>query len=395
MSVLREESFEVIAQSLGLEQLKPGCAAELAPEIEFRLREIIQDAMKFKSHARRDRLTSQDINHALSSRNMEMLYGYGAGTGSGTTFRKISPGLYITDEPEVPVTDIMNAPLPVIPLEPVVHMHWLAVEGVQPKITENDVDEPTIDHTSTTSVTLNAPNPSSGVERKPLVKHVLTDEMQLYFEKVTDAIKSDEFHRQQAAFISLTKDPGLHQLLPYFSKFIYDQVKTSQRDLTLLTAILRMARCLLSNTSLRIELYVRLEQLIPSILTCVLNRQLCENPADDHWAVRKSAAQLMAQICHRYVHPLHSLSLACGRKSILIKADNSFGESYESLQLRVSKIYHEAFLDPTRPLTSQYGAIVGCLYLGPLVMESLLFPHIATYLPLGSDGSASYINLTW
>ncbi|ETV98945.1 hypothetical protein, variant 1 [Aphanomyces invadans] len=354
MSVLREESFEVIAQSLGLEQLKPGCAAELAPEIEFRLREIIQDAMKFKSHARRDRLTSQDINHALSSRNMEMLYGYGAGTGSGTTFRKISPGLYITDEPEVPVTDIMNAPLPVIPLEPVVHMHWLAVEGVQPKITENDVDEPTIDHTSTTSVTLNAPNPSSGVERKPLVKHVLTDEMQLYFEKVTDAIKSDEFHRQQAAFISLTKDPGLHQLLPYFSKFIYDQVKTSQRDLTLLTAILRMARCLLSNTSLRIELY--LEQLIPSILTCVLNRQLCENPADDHWAVRKSAAQLMAQICHR------------------------FGESYESLQLRVSKIYHEAFLDPTRPLTSQYGAIVGCLYLGPLVMESLLFPHIATYL---------------
>ncbi|RHY91987.1 hypothetical protein DYB35_001372 [Aphanomyces astaci] len=257
MSVLREECFEVIGQSLGLDRLAPGCAAELAPEIELRLREIIQDAMKFKSHARRDRLTVRDINQALSSRNMEVLYGFGA--GNPTKFRKISPGLYITDEVEVSVADILNAPLPTIPFEPTVHMHWLAVEGVQPKIPENDVADSSssvVDNPLPT-VTMNAPDPSSsGVERKPLVKHVLTDEMQLYFDKVTDAIKSDEYARQHAAYASLTKDPGLHQLLPYFSKFIYDEVKHSQRDLTLLTAILRMARCLLSNSSLRIELYV-------------------------------------------------------------------------------------------------------------------------------------------
>ncbi|KAF0699684.1 Aste57867_9761 [Aphanomyces stellatus] len=350
MSVLREESIAVIAQSIGLDNLSKGCAAELAPEIEFRLREIIQDAMKFKSHARRDRLTTKDINHALSTRNMEILYGYGAGTGN-VTFRKISPGLYVTDDPEVPVADILNAPLPVCPLEPSVHMHWLAVEGVQPKIPENDVDDSS---TATYITSISDPAFTGDVQRKPLVKHVLTDEMQLYYEKVTEAIKADDFNRQQAAFASLTKDPGLHQLLPYFSKFIYDEVKNSQRDLVLLTSILRMARCLLSNQSLRIELY--LEQLIPSILTCVLNRQLCENPADDHWAVRKSAAHLMAQICQR------------------------FGDSYENIQLRVSKTYHDAFLDPTRPFTTQYGAIVGCLYLGPLVMETLLFPHVASYL---------------
>ncbi|RLO01783.1 hypothetical protein DYB28_015149, partial [Aphanomyces astaci] len=239
---------------------------------------------------------------------MEVLYGFGA--GNPTKFRKISPGLYITDEVEVSVADILNAPLPTIPFEPIVHMHWLAVEGVQPKIPENDVADSSssvVDNPLPT-VTMNAPDPSSsGVERKPLVKHVLTDEMQLYFDKVTDAIKSDEYARQHAAYASLTKDPGLHQLLPYFSKFIYDQVKHSQRDLTLLTAILRMARCLLSNSSLRIELYVS----------------------------------------------------ACLGSVDMVDLSFCFGGSYESLQLRVSKTYHEAFLDPTRPFTSQYGAIVG------------------------------------
>ncbi|KAH9093789.1 hypothetical protein Ae201684P_016411 [Aphanomyces euteiches] len=365
MSVLREESIAVIAQSIGLTSLSKGCAAELAPEIEFRLREIIQDAMKFKAHARRDRLTTRDINHALSARNMEILYGYGAGNKS-VTFRNISPGLFVTDDPEVPVSEILNAPLPLCPVEPSVHMHWLAVEGVQPKIPENDVDDAS---TATYTTSITDPSFTGAVQRKPLVKHVLTDEMQLYYDKVTEAIKGGDFNRQQAAYVSLGKDPGLHQLLPYFSKFIYDEVKNSQRDLVLLSSILRMARSLLSNESLRIELY--LEQLIPSILTCVLNRQLCENPADDHWAIRKSAAKLMAQICHR------------------------FGSSYENLQLRVSKTYHDAFLDPARPFTTQFGAIVGCLYLGPLVMETLLFPHVTTYLtrlePIMSPSNPNHV----
>ncbi|OQR84460.1 transcription initiation factor TFIID subunit 6 [Achlya hypogyna] len=350
MSVLREESIAVIGQSLGLDNLRKGCASELAPEVEFRLREIIQDAIKFQRHARRETLTTRDINHALSARNMEVLYGYGG--GDGMSYRKVAPGLFVPEDPEVAVTDILNAPLPLCPLVPSVNMHWLAVEGVQPQIPENDVLEASFGARSATSIA--DPAFTGDVVRKPLVKHVLTDEMQLYYTKVTEAIKSDDFARQQAAYTSLTNDPGLHQLMPYFSRFIYEEVKHSNHNLALLSSVLRMARALLLNAGLRIELY--LHQMIPAILTCILNKDLCANPAEDHWAVRNYGARLVAEICAR------------------------FGETYDSLQARVAKTFHAAFLDPTRPFPTHYGAILGLMYLGPLVMERLLFPHLTTYL---------------
>lgn len=48
----------------------------LASDTEYRVREIIQEAMKFMKHAKRDKLTTGDINAALRLRNVEQLYGY-------------------------------------------------------------------------------------------------------------------------------------------------------------------------------------------------------------------------------------------------------------------------------------------------------------------------------
>ncbi|KDO28746.1 hypothetical protein SPRG_19960 [Saprolegnia parasitica CBS 223.65] len=334
MSVVREESIAVIAQSLGLDRLREGCAAELAPEVDSR-------PMRAARRSRRGTSTA---------RNMEILYGYGG--GDGVSYRRISPGLFVPEDPEVAVADILNAPFPLCPLVPSVNMHWLAVEGVQPQIPENDVLDTNAHARSATSIS--DPAFTGDVVRKPLVKHVLTDEMQLYYTKVTDAVKSDDFARQQAAYTSLSHDPGLHQLMPYFSRFIYEEVKHSNHDLALLSSVLRMARALLHNVGLRIELY--LQQMIPAILTCILNKDLCANPAEDHWAVRNYGARLMAEICSR------------------------FGNTYNSIQARVSKTFHGAFMDASRPFPTHYGAIVGLMYLGPLVMERLLFPHLAAYL---------------
>ncbi len=61
-------------------------------------------------------------------------------------------------------------------------------------------------------------------EIKPVVKHVLSKEMQLYFEKITAAILGKEDDIVEAALNSLRSDPSLHQLLPYFVQFISDKV---------------------------------------------------------------------------------------------------------------------------------------------------------------------------
>ena len=53
--------------------------------------------------------------------------------------------------------------------------------------------------------------------------------------------------------------------------------------------------------------------MISAIWICVLGTQPCDNSADDHWALRKYAAKLVAQICERY------------------------GEKYANIQARVPK----------------------------------------------------------
>jgi transcription initiation factor TFIID subunit 6 len=156
------------------------------------------------------------------------------------------------EEEEMDLNEILNAPLPGIPIQPMLNIHWLAVEGVQPMIPENEsIQWDSSCHTSIKDETF-----VHNVDRKPLVKHVLTEEMQLYYTKVTEAIKSDDFELQRAGFNSLAQDPGIHQLLPYLSRFVYEEVKHSNHDLELLYSLMRVCRCLLLNPHLNVELYV-------------------------------------------------------------------------------------------------------------------------------------------
>ena len=59
---------------------------------------------------------------------------------------------------------------------------------------------------------------------KPAVKHVLSREQQLYYEKMVEAIIGTEEKLRAVAIESLGNDPGLQQLLPYFARFIAEKV---------------------------------------------------------------------------------------------------------------------------------------------------------------------------
>lgn len=42
MSIVPKETIEVIAQSIGINNLSPDVALSMAPEVEYRMREIMQ-----------------------------------------------------------------------------------------------------------------------------------------------------------------------------------------------------------------------------------------------------------------------------------------------------------------------------------------------------------------
>lgn len=109
------------------------------------------------------------------------------------------------------------------------------------------------------NATLAAMSGNENVSVKPLVKHILSKELQLYFEKVCAAFldeANDEY--RSAAFASLRQDPGLHQLVPYFVQFISEKVTHCLGNLFALGQVMHMTEALIQNRSLYVDPYVGL-----------------------------------------------------------------------------------------------------------------------------------------
>lgn len=355
MSIVPKENIEVISQSIGINNLSPDVALALAPDVEYRLREIMQEAIKCMRHSRRTRLTADDVDGALNLRNVEPLYGFVSG---GPLRFKRAVGhrdLFYIDDKDVDFKDVIEAPLPKAPLDTGLVCHWLAIEGVQPAIPENAPVE--VLATPSDGKKYEQKDDGLPVDLKLPVKHVLSRELQLYFDKITELVVSrSDVILLKKALVSLATDSGLHPLVPYFTCFIADEVSRGLSDYPLLFALMRVVYSLLQNPHIHIEPY--LHQLMPSVVTCLVAKRLGNRFADNHWELRDFTANLVASICKR------------------------FGHVYNTLQSRLTKTLVNAFLDPKRTLTQHYGAIQGLAALGPSVVRLLILPNLESYLRL-------------
>lgn len=139
------------------------------------------------------------------------------------------------------------------------------------------------------------------VHVKQLATHELSVEQQLYYKEITEACVGSDEARRAEALQSLSADPGLHEMLARMCTFIAEGVRVNvvQNNLALLIYLMRMVKALLDNPSLYLEKY--LHELIPSVATCIVSKQLCMRPeADNHWALRDFASRLMGQICRNF-----------------------------------------------------------------------------------------------
>ncbi|XP_037300340.1 transcription initiation factor TFIID subunit 6 isoform X3 [Manduca sexta] len=391
-SSLSMDSMKVIAESVGIASLGDDAAKELADDVTYRLKIIVQDAMKFMHHSKRQKLSISDIDHALKIKNIECQYGFIQ--PDSLPFRFASGGgreLHFIEEKEIDLSEILSAPPPKIPLDVSVRAHWLSVDGVQPTVPENPPPLSkeaqkleSVDPISKLSKPANkdaAGKPMCGkaarlkasesVHVKQLATHELSVEQQLYYKEITEAgVGSDEARRAEA-LQSLACDPGLHEMLPRMCTFISEGVKVNvvQNNLALLIYLMRMVKALLDNQSLYLEKY--LHELIPAVSTCIVSRQLCLRPeVDNHWALRDFAARLMAQIC------------------------KTFNTSTNNLQTRVTRLFARALQCPSQtnsesgpsmalmkesektPLASLYGAVQGLAELGPEVVKVFILPRV-------------------
>ncbi|KAL9256353.1 Transcription initiation factor TFIID subunit 6-like protein [Drosera capensis] len=355
MSVVPKETIEVIAQSIGINNLSSDVSLALAPDIEYRIRETMQEAIKCMRHSKRTILTTEDVDSALNLRNIEPLYGFAS--KDPMRFKRAAghKDLFYVDDKDLDFKEVIEAPLPRAPLDTSIVAHWLAIEGVQPAIPEN----PPIEVLSVQSdgIKLELNDDGLPVDIRFPVKHVLSRELQLYFDKIIQLTtqKSDTLLFRKA-LRSLATDSGLHPLVPYFTFFIADEVSRNLSNSDLLFAMMRIVWSLLHNPHIHIEPY--LHQMMRSILTCMVAKRLGHRFSDNHWELRNFAANLVATICRRFAHV------------------------YSNLQPRVMRTLLHAFLDPTKALPQHYGAIQGLASLGPNVVRLLILPNLEVYMQL-------------
>lgn len=142
-------------------------------------------------------------------------------------------------------------------------------------------------------------------------------------------------------------------MLPRMCTFIAEGVKVNvvQNNLAILIYLMRMVRALLDNPALYLEKY--LHELIPSVTTCIVSKQLCQRPElDNHWALRDFAAKLMAQIC------------------------KNFNTSTNNLQTRVTRLFSQALQNDKVALSSLYGTIGGLSEIGHEVTKVFIIPRL-------------------
>ena len=70
--VLSRDFLKAVTDALMIPPLKSTVAEALTGDVEYRLREIIQEGLKFMKHAKRSMLTTADIDAALKVRNIEV-----------------------------------------------------------------------------------------------------------------------------------------------------------------------------------------------------------------------------------------------------------------------------------------------------------------------------------
>lgn len=119
MSIWNPENIRDVAESVGINSLNKDVVENLARDVEYRIGQVLEEALKFMRHGRRTLLTTQDITQALRVLDIEPLYGYESTRPLRFGEASIGPGqplFYIEDE-EVDFEKLINAPLPKVPRE--------------------------------------------------------------------------------------------------------------------------------------------------------------------------------------------------------------------------------------------------------------------------------------
>ena len=118
-SLWHADTIKDVSEAVGIANLSDDVAKNLAMDVEYRIHQVLQEALKFMKHAKRTVLTTADISHALRVLDVEPLYGYDTTRPIRFAEASLGPGqpMFYVEDDEIDFEKLVNAPLPKVPRE--------------------------------------------------------------------------------------------------------------------------------------------------------------------------------------------------------------------------------------------------------------------------------------
>lgn len=373
-----EQNFvTIIAEQLGID-LTLNSAQAVARDVSTQLRNVFKLARKFQRSGRRKWLGTEDVEAALSYFGHSPIIGYEP--LDNVAFRHVGKqgrDLFVREDPEVELNQLITSTPPKLPLEPTLKAHWLVINGTQPAIPENPLPATTpseklllagIDQNrASTSSSLGGGSglllnqlaksvrKTEQVQIKSTTTHALSLEQQVFFLKIMEAIMGQDENKRNEALNCLQTDCGLALLLPRLSIAITEGVRCNivVHNMAILVYLMRMILALSQNAALSLE--PCLHELLPAIMSCILSRQLSSNQqtSETHCVLREFSSDLLAQLLRHYRMP--------------------------HIHTRVMRVLSRAFTEPgSHSLPTLYGASYALCQLGSEVIQRIVLPQVPT-----------------
>ncbi|KAI1773018.1 DUF1546-domain-containing protein [Hypoxylon cercidicola] len=364
-----QENVKDVAESVGVAALGDEALRTLSQDVEYRIGQVLVEALRFMRLSSRSHMTIQDVCLALQVLDVEPIYGYD--TSRPLEYGEANLGsqaLYYVQDEEMEFEKLINVALPKIPRDASFTRHWLALNGVQPASTSNPStaesrSQELLPKGLGANPALAALSGQDNPNFKPAVKHVVSQELILYFEKIQAAVMDEspdvEVQRlREAALESVSSEASIHQLVPYFVNFISSQVTHHLDDIFVLRQMMELTNALINNQHLFLAPYA--SPLCAPVLTCMLGRKI----GSDHgvaalkelYQLREFAASLVGQIARKY------------------------SDSNKILRPKLVRTCLKSFLNPSVPPSVWFGAINGLVSAGGVdVVKIILLRNLKEF----------------
>ena len=328
--------------------MKPISKKTLNNLVEEHVTAVVRDSMIMQRHCKRSR------NNPIHSSSVKLALTCLQRTAPSITNTPITTNSKEKVDLNALLADEISLPPPT---EIGMTLHWLAVDGTPTTVTSIPLDS----HKGLT-IREDEEQQDTSVAIRQLLPRLVSDELQLYFTRITDTLSSTSQY-PEAAIARLASDKCIQELIPFLIQFITKNIHQNMKNVEQCRLMILCVDALTRNPHVHLELH--LHQLLGPVLTCVVAKQIgpsslesdkqdtpsSQEKNDNHWILRDEASDVLARICFIY------------------------GEKYKNLQGSVLKTLCKALEHTSYDyLGSWYGGIVGITKFGVKAVDAFLLP---------------------